>query len=547
MPVTQMVEARLAAGETDGWRYADMPEDGQAWRDTLGYLDADARDRCGTAFAEAAEAGPPPPDPGRPGPQRRGLARAARRARVEPVDQVRLHGPLRAPGAWAEIGFPGPAYPRGYKNIGVDKLRAVRGARRRPVRSTRCGRGLMRSRYREVRARNESAWLLPNDGTPDQPPAPPGHAAVRRRRRDRPGHRGLRRGRLGPAAAAGPGGLAGGRARRRAVLGPGRRLGQRRGRLPPPVLDRAAGDRGHRPGAAGLQQLRARRRRLHGPLRRLHAPLPPERLHDRHAGRRRRRLADRATPSCARTTRPSRPNCRWPGEHWPWGDPHGYPHRPHPVGGNGEIFLRGARKLGITAKVGPVAIPNGRFGNRPHCIYRGFCLQGCKVNAKASPLITHIPDALAHGAEVRAGRHGDPRRDRRAHRPGHRRALRPRRPGAVPAGPDGRRGRVLHRDAPAAAQLRLPALPRRPVQRLRPGRPLPHGAGRAADGGPLRRRDPDVQGAAARGEHRGVLRDRPGRGATSAGSPSRPSRRCRSPGPSTSPPRGTGAARCAST
>jgi choline dehydrogenase-like flavoprotein len=90
------------------------------------------------------------------------------------------------------------------------------------------------------------------------------------------------------------------------------------------------------------------------------------------------------------------------GEHWPWGDPHSYPQRPHPVGGNGEIFLRGARKLGITAKVGPVAIVNGRFGNRPHCIYRGFCVQGCKVNAKASPLITHIPDALAHGAEVRA-------------------------------------------------------------------------------------------------------------------------------------------------
>jgi choline dehydrogenase-like flavoprotein len=89
------------------------------------------------------------------------------------------------------------------------------------------------------------------------------------------------------------------------------------------------------------------------------------------------------------------------GEAWPWGDPHTYPHRPHPVGGNGEIFLRGALKAGITAKVGPVAIVNGRFGNRPHCIYRGFCLQGCKVNAKASPLITHIPDALAHGAEVR--------------------------------------------------------------------------------------------------------------------------------------------------
>ena len=53
-------------------------------------------------------------------------------------------------------------------------------------------------------------------------------------------------------------------------------------------------------------------------------------------------------------------------------------------------------------RVGPVAIVNGRFGNRPHCIYRGFCLQGCKVNAKASTLITHVPDALAHGAEIRA-------------------------------------------------------------------------------------------------------------------------------------------------
>jgi choline dehydrogenase-like flavoprotein len=89
------------------------------------------------------------------------------------------------------------------------------------------------------------------------------------------------------------------------------------------------------------------------------------------------------------------------GQDWPWGDPHSYPHHAHPVGGNGDMFLRGALAAGITARVGPVAIPNGRFGNRPHCIYRGFCLQGCKVNAKASPLITHIPDAMAHGAEIR--------------------------------------------------------------------------------------------------------------------------------------------------
>jgi choline dehydrogenase-like flavoprotein len=90
------------------------------------------------------------------------------------------------------------------------------------------------------------------------------------------------------------------------------------------------------------------------------------------------------------------------GQFWPWGDPHHYPHSPHPTSGQGEIFVRGCERLGITARVGPVAIANGRFGRRAHCIYRGFCLQGCKVNAKASPLITHVPDALAHGAEVRA-------------------------------------------------------------------------------------------------------------------------------------------------
>jgi choline dehydrogenase-like flavoprotein len=89
------------------------------------------------------------------------------------------------------------------------------------------------------------------------------------------------------------------------------------------------------------------------------------------------------------------------GDHWPWGDPHRYPHTAHPIAGGAEVAWGGARKLGIEMRVGPVGITNGSFGNRPHCIYRGFCLQGCKVNAKASPLVTHIPDAIAHGAEIR--------------------------------------------------------------------------------------------------------------------------------------------------
>ncbi|MBA2474716.1 MAG: GMC family oxidoreductase [Actinobacteria bacterium] len=89
------------------------------------------------------------------------------------------------------------------------------------------------------------------------------------------------------------------------------------------------------------------------------------------------------------------------GQHWPWGDPHGYPHGPHPITGAAERAWEGARACGIRMRVGPVAITNGVFGNRPHCIYRGFCLQGCKVNAKASPLVTHVPDAIEHGVEIR--------------------------------------------------------------------------------------------------------------------------------------------------
>jgi Gluconate 2-dehydrogenase subunit 3 len=119
VPVLEMIDARLESGETDGWRYADMPEDGQAWRDTLSYLDADAAQRCGTTFA-----GAPPAD------------QAAMLKTVQaggtwhglPAEHVWSLWTRYActafyshPAAWAEIGFPGPAYPRGYKNAGVDK------------------------------------------------------------------------------------------------------------------------------------------------------------------------------------------------------------------------------------------------------------------------------------------------------------------------------------------------------------------------------------------------------------------------------------------
>ena len=88
--------------------------------------------------------------------------------------------------------------------------------------------------------------------------------------------------------------------------------------------------------------------------------------------------------------------------YYPWGHPHGYPYGPHPMGGVGNALIKGCSALNVPVSIGgPVAILSGSRRDRPHCIYRGFCIQGCKVGAKASTLITHVPDALQHGAEIR--------------------------------------------------------------------------------------------------------------------------------------------------
>ncbi len=88
--------------------------------------------------------------------------------------------------------------------------------------------------------------------------------------------------------------------------------------------------------------------------------------------------------------------------YYPWGKPHGHPYAPHPMGGVGDVLIDGCTRMGIPVSAGgPVAILSASRGNRPHCIYRGFCIQACKVGAKASTLITHVPDALENGAEIR--------------------------------------------------------------------------------------------------------------------------------------------------
>ena len=71
VPVLPLIDTRLSIGETDGWHYDDLPEDGQAWRDTLAHLDADAHDRHGAGYAALERDSAGPAAAGRAGPRRR--------------------------------------------------------------------------------------------------------------------------------------------------------------------------------------------------------------------------------------------------------------------------------------------------------------------------------------------------------------------------------------------------------------------------------------------------------------------------------------------
>jgi hypothetical protein len=121
IPVAIMIGQRLAAGETDGWHYEDMPEDGEAWRRSLAGLDEDAHRIADADFGEASAQ------------QQRAVIGA-----VQDLGDAPWHGMPAVhvwslwtryattafyahPWAWEEIGFGGPAYPRGYKNLGVGR------------------------------------------------------------------------------------------------------------------------------------------------------------------------------------------------------------------------------------------------------------------------------------------------------------------------------------------------------------------------------------------------------------------------------------------
>jgi Gluconate 2-dehydrogenase subunit 3 len=120
VPVLAMVDAKLHANQFDGYRHADMPSDPQTWRRLARCLDEEARRLRADDFASASQ--------GIRDEVVRRFAEGELKWDGFPADKawsVVMRMVLAAfyshPWAWNEIGFGGPAYPRGFARLGAGK------------------------------------------------------------------------------------------------------------------------------------------------------------------------------------------------------------------------------------------------------------------------------------------------------------------------------------------------------------------------------------------------------------------------------------------
>lgn len=120
IPVLSYVDEKLEGGVGDGWQHDDLPADGEVWRIVARGLD----EAAGGRFAEASE------DDRVEIVHRFSKAKLRdgvwRELNVERAWSVVMRYVVQAfyshPWAWNEIGFGGPAYPRGYGTFGSPHL-----------------------------------------------------------------------------------------------------------------------------------------------------------------------------------------------------------------------------------------------------------------------------------------------------------------------------------------------------------------------------------------------------------------------------------------
>jgi hypothetical protein len=138
IPVLEMVDAKLAAGRLDGFRHHDMPPDTDTWRQVAAGLDQSAREGGSEHGFAAADSE-----------LQHEIVQRFSEGELDwelPVDKawgVVMRGVLGAfyshPWAWNEIGFGGPAYPRGYARLGSGQRESWEGGaafERDPVKDT---------------------------------------------------------------------------------------------------------------------------------------------------------------------------------------------------------------------------------------------------------------------------------------------------------------------------------------------------------------------------------------------------------------------------
>ncbi len=95
---------------------------------------------------------------------------------------------------------------------------------------------------------------------------------------------------------------------------------------------------------------------------------------------------------------------------YPWGPARksNYPLAALPLNSAAQLMQRGCGQLKIKTSPAANAALSAPYyqpgiGWRKACTNRGFCQAGCSTGAKASMDVTFIPQAIHHGAEVRAG------------------------------------------------------------------------------------------------------------------------------------------------
>jgi hypothetical protein len=135
VPLAAFVDEKMADGVLDGYRYAELLPQGEAWRRGLAALDQEARDARGGPFDSLQ---PEWQDELLREMQRGKLAGAAWGGmpcklffehRVIPDI---THAYYAHPVAWNEIGFGGPASPRGYVRMQLDRRDPWEAAEARP-------------------------------------------------------------------------------------------------------------------------------------------------------------------------------------------------------------------------------------------------------------------------------------------------------------------------------------------------------------------------------------------------------------------------------